>query len=319
MKWKFIPYLILLACVTLQTAPVMAAGDSGTTDVIGTVPLTTSSVSASAITTSSATISWQTSDNATSRVFYDTVYHEAIADYAYQTANDTSLVSEHSITLTGLSPAITYHYRVKSAIPEANFIAISDDYTFTTLAPITVTTNAATAVSCNSVRLSGNLTALGTATPVNVSFVWGTTSGGPYTKSTTVRAMKEPGSFSANITGLSADTKYYFKAKADGGAYGISYGSEKNFSTLSQCFIATAAYGTDTAEQINILREFRNKVLLRSRMGTAFVSFYYRVSPPIANIISRNEILRTIVREGLIEPLVNIVGYSRSLWSGRVM
>ena len=45
------------------------------------------------------------------------------------------------------------------------------------------------------------------------------------------------------------------------------------------CFIATAAYGTDTAEELNILREFRDEVLLPNRLGAGFVSFYYETSP----------------------------------------
>ncbi|MDO8636702.1 MAG: CFI-box-CTERM domain-containing protein, partial [Dehalococcoidia bacterium] len=63
--------------------------------------------------------------------------------------------------------------------------------------------------------------------------------------------------------------------------------------------------------------EFRDKVLRRSIVGNAFVSFYYRVSPPIAEFISQHEILRTIAREGLIKPIVHIVEHSRSLWSGK--
>jgi len=108
---------------------------TGTTGVSGTVPLVTYEVSASDIGYFRATISWKTNDNATSQVFYDTKFHEDIADYAYHTDEDTTLVSEHSMTLTRLRPATTYHFRVKSVIPDTEFIAISDDYTFTTLSP----------------------------------------------------------------------------------------------------------------------------------------------------------------------------------------
>jgi len=81
------------------------------------------------------------------------------------------------------------------------------------------------------------------------------------------------------------------------------------------CFVATAAYGTDTAEEINLLREFRDVVLLGSGPGAEFVSLYYQVSPPVAEVISQHDFLRTAVREGFIEPIVAILHWSHALWS----
>jgi hypothetical protein len=66
------------------------------------------------------------------------------------------------------------------------------------------------------------------------------------------------------------------------------------------CFIATAAYGTPMAEEIEILREFRDGYLLTNRPGTAFVDLYYRVSPPIAELITEHPSLKPIVRAGLL-------------------
>lgn len=83
------------------------------------------------------------------------------------------------------------------------------------------------------------------------------------------------------------------------------------------CFIATAAYGTDTAEGINILRQFRDVVLLASDLGAEFVSLYYEISPPIAKVISQHDSLRTAVRLGFIGPVVAILNWSHALWSER--
>jgi len=66
------------------------------------------------------------------------------------------------------------------------------------------------------------------------------------------------------------------------------------------CFIATAAYGTPMAGEIEILREFRDEYLLTNPLGQALVDFYYKVSPPIAEFITEHPSLKPIVRAGLL-------------------
>ena len=88
-----------------------------------------------------------------------------------------------------------------------------------------------------------------------------------------------------------------------------------NFGPFGWCFIATAAYGTDTAKEIDILREFRDEVLLSNSLGAEFVSFYYKTSPPIADFISQNEALRTAVKVGFVDPIVKILSWTHGLWS----
>jgi hypothetical protein len=66
------------------------------------------------------------------------------------------------------------------------------------------------------------------------------------------------------------------------------------------CFIATAAYGTPMAREIEILREFRDEYLLTNPLGQALVGLYYRVSPPIAEFITEHPSLKPVVRAGLL-------------------
>jgi len=81
------------------------------------------------------------------------------------------------------------------------------------------------------------------------------------------------------------------------------------------CFVATAAYGTDTAKELGILREFRDEVLSPNTLGAKLISIYYKTSPPIANFISQHEFLRTVVRVSLVDPIVKILRWTHNLWS----
>ena len=132
MRWRSVSWVILLACVILSAAPVLAG--NGTVTVSGTVPLVIYAVSASHVSFHSATIYWSTNGDATSQVFYDTEFHSNLEDYRYRTRQRTKPVTEHKYRLVRLSSFTTYHYRTKSvAIVEGTeFIAISDGYTFTT-------------------------------------------------------------------------------------------------------------------------------------------------------------------------------------------
>lgn len=71
----------------------------------------------------------------------------------------------------------------------------------------------------------------------------------------------------------------------------------------SGCFIATAAYGTALAPDVSVLRRLRDRYLVTNAIGRAFVRWYYRVSPPIADFMRERAWLRALVRGGLT-PLV---------------
>lgn len=69
------------------------------------------------------------------------------------------------------------------------------------------------------------------------------------------------------------------------------------------CFMATAAYGSPFAEELDLLRAWRDVELSSLYIGRIFIKTYYQISPPIARFIEKCNILRMIVRTLLILPI----------------
>jgi len=77
----------------------------------------------------------------------------------------------------------------------------------------------------------------------------------------------------------------------------------------SDCFIATAAYGTEYEKKINVLRCWRDTKLLKSKYLSPIVRVYYKKSPPIANYISNRPFVKTVVRI-ILTPIIFAVKFT---------
>jgi hypothetical protein len=73
----------------------------------------------------------------------------------------------------------------------------------------------------------------------------------------------------------------------------------------SNCFIATAAYGSCMEPHVMILKDFRDTYLIPCALGRTFVRIYYKYSPQLAQFISRHDMLKAVVRISIL-PLVGI-------------
>ena len=138
---------------------------------------------------------------------------------------------------------------------------------------------------------------------------WPDATSGVNTTDITIDSTKYSGYMWAKIT---KDTKPSLTDDLGGTPWG-GYG-HPSATPQPLCFIASAAYGTDTAKEMDILREFRDEVLLPDSLGTRFLSIYYEISPPIASIISEHEVLRTAVRVGFVEAIVAMLDWTQRLW-----
>src|SRR3989344_182986 len=90
--------------------------------------------------------------------------------------------------------------------------------------------------------------------------------------------------------------------------------SLNSFTILSNgggCLIATAAFGTELAPQIQLLREIRDHTVLETHSGAAFMSvfnsFYYSFSPTIADLERQNPMFKEVVKIA-ITPMTSTLG-----------
>ena len=122
-----------------------------------------------------ATIAWTTDEPSDSRVDYGTT--AALG----QSASDAADVTAHSVRLTGLTPATTYHYRVRSADDAGNATTDPAATPATFRVPLRATA-AAGAVTLETGTLRGG-TAAGLATDDNVFYEVNSTTTGTRTTS----------------------------------------------------------------------------------------------------------------------------------------
>jgi YVTN family beta-propeller protein len=118
-------------------------------------------------------------------------------------------------------------------------------------------------------------------------------------------------------TGLDSYTTYYYRVRAYNAEEYSPFSNEASATTRVTdddddnwmfCSVGYILKGTPLDGQINRLREFRDKVLMKSRMGKTFVKFYYRLSPGLMKVLREHDILKKI-SQALLVPLIYIILY----------
>src|SRR5262249_18914814 len=95
----------------------------------GSSPPVISNVASGNVTQTTATVSWATDVLADSQVEYGTT-----TSYGNLTALDSTFVTSHTQSLSGLSASTAYHYRVRSR-GQNGVLGTSGDFTFSTPSP----------------------------------------------------------------------------------------------------------------------------------------------------------------------------------------
>jgi uncharacterized repeat protein (TIGR02543 family) len=183
----------------------------------------------------------------------------------------------------------------------------------------TVSTQAATGITSSSATLNMNY-AVGNYTSVDVRFAYKKSVDTAWSNTSWV-SKSASGTYAEPRSALSSATQYDFKAQLkyddtviEGTTLHFTTGTPAQPPSGSCCAFA-AAYGTSTAKQLDVLREFRDNVLLESAAGPQFVALYYhQISPPIVNVISKNSFLKTVVRELLVDPIVWFLESTDDVW-----
>lgn len=76
---------------------------------------------------------------------------------------------------------------------------------------------------------------------------------------------------------------------------------------VDACFVATAAYGSLLANDVDMLRRFRDRMLKHSVLGELAVETYYTFGPTLAGVVGESDLLRATARR-MLTPLVRWVG-----------
>ncbi len=186
-----------------------------------TAPPTTH-VQATSITTTGATIKWLTAGETTSSV----VEYGTDTNYG-STAVGPELAIWHEVTLTGLSPGTTYHYRVKSTDAAQN-TATSGDYTFTTSPPPDTTPPVISDVDVFNISDSSATIRWTTTDEASTSVVqYGTSASYGSSRSddslTTLHTV--------SLSGLSPSTEYHYMVISADAAGNTAYSDDYNFTT----------------------------------------------------------------------------------------
>jgi phosphodiesterase/alkaline phosphatase D-like protein len=252
------------------------------------VPPAISALTATA-TATAATITWSTNEASNSRVDYGTS-----ADALTLSASSASMVTAHSMSLTGLTTGLTYYYRVTSTDAVGN----------TATLPI----QADTAASFTATGATPPVITAVTATPGSdtATVAWSTdsasTSRVDYGTSATALSLNASNatlvtSHSITLTGLTAPTTYYFRVTSVDGSGNsatspVTSSSPASFTTVDTTApVITAVTATPGSNSATIIWSTNEASTSRVDYGTSAAALSSNASS--ANLVTGHSVTLT--------------------------
>jgi hypothetical protein len=118
---------------------------------------------------------------------------------------------------------------------------------------------------------------------------------------------------SLDVTGLLFETGYSIGIRAfddcrnTGPVTVVSFRTaERSVGEVDACFIATAAYGSTMANDVEMLRRFRDTMLQKTVLGELAVEAYYTFGPAVSGVVGESDLLRATARS-VLDPIVERV------------
>jgi hypothetical protein len=174
--------------------------------------------SVSNISGTSVTISWITNKKATSQVYYRPKNSN---DNPISAGDATLFLTDHSVNLSGLSPATAYEYQVKSVDVNGNYI-VSSKYEFTTTLPDV------SSVKVTSVSESSAIISWATIVPTNSSLEYINSFSG---EAKTFSDKSLVTNHQVTLSDLYADTVYAFQILIKDESGNLARSSQYSFTT----------------------------------------------------------------------------------------
>ena len=199
-----------------------------------TAPVITVSPAAGSVGETSASITWRTDEASDSVVQYG-VTSTSWGNYG-NTKTSASLVTSHSIALSGLSAGTTYYYRVRSSDAAGNAVT-SGEFSFSTdetppPPPPDTTAPVITSYSVFNITQSGAVIQWTTNENSDSVVQYGvdSTTWGSYEHTKTSASFVT--NHSIALTGLLSNTTYYYRVRSSDAAGNTVTFSERYFTTL---------------------------------------------------------------------------------------
>ncbi len=201
-----------------------------------TTPPVLSSIQVGSISRTGATVTWTTNESANSFVDYGQT-----VSYELGTVSSTTLVTSHSIAITGLTQDTNYHIRIRSRDASANE-ATSTDVVFRTLPPPDTTAPTISDVQVLNITGTGGTIAWTTNESSNSFVDYGRTA--TYELGTATDATLAL-DHAVAISGLQSETTYHYRVRSRDGAGNEAASTDRLFTTRD----VTAPVIADIAEQ----------------------------------------------------------------------